>query len=220
VGGTRQRLDLSVAKVLGSAFAAVTAAVVTSFAGVAGTVVGAAVVSVVATVGTAAYTHSLNRAKERMRTVQAAQGRVRAGGAGGAGGSTTTTPAPAPSRTPRLATWAVAGAAVLVFLLSMGAVSAFELVAGRPLSSLLGRHHDRSGTSVGRVFGGGSAARKVPSKPPSTEPSTKPSPGARISPSAGPSVGVVPSPAPAPSPSGPVRPSRSPAPAPPAPSPS
>ena len=203
------------AKVLGSALAAVTAAVVTSFAGVAGTVVGAAVVSVVATVGTAAYTHSLNRAKERMRTVQAAQGRVRAGGAGG---STTTTPAP--SRTFRLATWAVAGAAVLVFLLSMGAVSAFELVAGQPLSSLLGRHHDRSGTSVGRVFGGGSAARKVPSKPPSTEPSTKPSPGARVSPSAGPSVGVVPSPAPAPSPSGPVRPSRSPAPAPPAPSPS
>jgi len=215
VGGTRQRLDLSVAKVLGSALAAVTAAVVTSFAGVAGTVVGAAVVSVVATVGTAAYTHSLNRAKERMRTVQAAQGRVRAGGAGG---STTTTPAP--SRTPRLATWAVAGAAVLVFLLSMGAVSAFELVAGQPLSSLLGRHHDRSGTSVGRVFGGGSAARKVPSKPPSTEPSTKPSPQARVSPPAGPSVGVVPSPAPAPSPSGPVRPSRSPAPAPPAPSPS
>ncbi len=203
------------AKVLGSALAAVTAAVVTSFAGVAGTVVGAALVSVVATVGTAAYTHSLNRAKERMRTVQAAQGRVRAGGAGG---STTTTPAP--SRTFRLATWAVAGAAVLVFLLSMGAVSAFELVAGQPLSSLLGRHHDRSGTSVGRVFGGGSAARKVPSKPPSTEPLPKPSPGARISPSAGPSVGVAPSPAPAPSPSGPVRPSRSPAPAPPAPSPS
>lgn len=207
------------AKVLGSALAAVTAAVVTSFAGVAGTVVGAAVVSVVATVGTAAYTHSLNRAKERMRTVQAAQGRVRAGGAGG---STTTTPAP--SRTFRLATWAVAGAAVLVFLLSMGAVSAFELVAGQPLSSLLGRHHDRSGTSVGRVFGGGSAARKVPSKPPSTEPSTepstKPSPQARVSPPAGPSVGVAPSPAPAPSPSGPVRPSRSPAPAPPAPSPS
>ena len=203
------------AKVLGSALAAVTAAVVTSFAGVAGTVVGAALVSVVATVGTAAYTHSLNRAKERMRTVQAAQGRVRAGGAGG---STTTTPAP--SRTFRLATWAVAGAAVLVFLLSMGAVSAFELVAGQPLSSLLGRHHDRSGTSVGRVFGGGSAARKVPSKPPSTEPSTKRSPQARVSPPAGPSVGVAPSPAPAPSPSGPVRPSRSPAPAPPAPSPS
>lgn len=195
------------AKVLGSALAAVTAAVVTSFAGVAGTVVGAAVVSVVATVGTAAYTHSLNRAKERMRTVQAAHGRIRAGGAGG---STTTTPAPAPSRTFRLATWAVAGAAVLVFLLSMGAVSAFELVAGQPLSSLLGRHHDRSGTSVGRVFGGGSAARKVPSKPPSTEPSTKRSPQARVSPSAGPSVGVVPSPAPAPSPSGPVRPSRAP----------
>src|SRR6476661_1959983 len=57
----RNRLDLSVAQVVASAFAAITATVGASFLGVAGTVIGAAIASVLTVVGNAVYSHSLRR---------------------------------------------------------------------------------------------------------------------------------------------------------------
>src|SRR5918998_3183495 len=63
----KQAVQLSVAQVLAGALAAVSAAVVASTFGLAGTLIGAAVTSVVATVAGALYTHSLERARTRIR---------------------------------------------------------------------------------------------------------------------------------------------------------
>ncbi len=61
-----RRPQISLAQVAGSALAAVSAAVVASFLGVGGTVLGAAIGSMVATVGGAVYAHSFRRAGERL----------------------------------------------------------------------------------------------------------------------------------------------------------
>jgi hypothetical protein len=69
----RNRLDLSVAQVVASAFAAVTATVGASFLGVAGTVIGAAVASVLTVVANAIYLASLHRTRDRLAGLAAAQ---------------------------------------------------------------------------------------------------------------------------------------------------
>jgi hypothetical protein len=60
-------LGLSPAQIAGSALSAVSAAFVASWAGTTGTLVGAAVGSVVATIGAALYTASLKRSSEAVR---------------------------------------------------------------------------------------------------------------------------------------------------------
>src|SRR3954452_24197237 len=62
----RKGPDISGAQVAGSALAAVSAAVVASFLGVGGTVLGAALGSIVASVGGAIYSHSFRRAGDRL----------------------------------------------------------------------------------------------------------------------------------------------------------
>src|SRR4051794_36248624 len=63
-------IDLGVSQVAASALAAVTSAVAASTLGVAGTIVGAGLGAVVATVGSALYTHSLRRAGDRLRELK------------------------------------------------------------------------------------------------------------------------------------------------------
>ena len=65
----RHRLDLSVTKVAAGACASALAAAVGSKLGVAGTIAGAAVASVVATSASAVIGHSLERGKTAARTV-------------------------------------------------------------------------------------------------------------------------------------------------------
>ena len=85
-----RRLELSPAQVAGSALAAMSGAVFISWAGTAGTLIGAAAGSVIATVGSATYTWSLRRSRdaarrtaERMRqTALVANGRPRSVAAG------------------------------------------------------------------------------------------------------------------------------------------
>ncbi|MFI6786932.1 hypothetical protein ACIBG4_06350 [Nonomuraea sp. NPDC050383] len=83
MGGEQQKFELSVPQIGGSALAAVTAAVAASYLGVAGTVIGAAVMSVASTVGTAVYTHYLKRTGDQVirRTVVARRWQVREHGA-------------------------------------------------------------------------------------------------------------------------------------------
>ena len=70
----KPKLDLSVTQVLGGALAAMTAAYLGSRLSVAGTVVGAALASIVAAVAGSVYTASLRSTRSRVRTVW--QGRV------------------------------------------------------------------------------------------------------------------------------------------------
>ncbi|MBC2876750.1 MULTISPECIES: ICP22 family protein [Streptomyces] len=74
-----KRLDLSVAQVAGSALAAVIAALLAGKLGVYGTVIGAGVVSVVATTGGTVFHHLFRRTGEQVRdaAVQAARPRLR-----------------------------------------------------------------------------------------------------------------------------------------------
>lgn len=65
----KERLDLSFSQVLGGALAAVTSAVAASYLGVAGTLIGAALGSVIITVGTALYKLWLRSTNERLRKV-------------------------------------------------------------------------------------------------------------------------------------------------------
>ncbi|WP_411284133.1 hypothetical protein [Lapillicoccus sp.] len=142
-------MGLSVTQVLGSALAAVTAALAASFLGVAGTIIGALVGSLVATVGSAVYAHSLSTAGARLRIVRVV---------------TTPGPAPAPCPAPvapqtprtsvperdqrarptlwlRVVAGLVAGAA-----LALGGITLVEQVIGHPLSGAAS-----SGTSIGNV---------------------------------------------------------------------
>ncbi|MFN2496196.1 MAG: hypothetical protein ABR608_09865 [Pseudonocardiaceae bacterium] len=66
---TTRKIDLSLTQVAAAALAAVTAAVLGSRLGVAGTLIGAAGASVITTVGTAVYRISLERSRERVRAL-------------------------------------------------------------------------------------------------------------------------------------------------------
>jgi hypothetical protein len=201
----RPRLDLSAAQVTGGALAAVTSAVAGSTLGVNGTVAGAAVGSVVATVGGELYTHSLRRTHQSVRGVVtrpsqgAAQTRdMSRGTAGDEPAPTQELPrgtAPEESTrkqelSPRTAAqlpeiddvtrllhptsrrppsdpggrslirrWALVGAAAAgVFALSMGALSVGEVIAGRPVASVV-NGEPGSGTTLGTTFGGSADAQ-------------------------------------------------------------
>ena len=304
----RPRFDLSGSQVVASLLAAMTGAVAASYLGIAGTIIGAAVMSVASTAGAAVYKHYLARSRERLkaaavviapratltvtaghrghrsaaepatgdsaqtealaRTEDPAQteamlartedsartvpssGRLasssiadeaetevfaRVGNPGRAqhadlpagqvpdrGSRPAENPAEMPDgnhaggtadqehrpgqpdgRPGRLRRWApLAAVALAVFLFVMGGITAVELVAGRPLDSVL--HGQRgSGTSVGQLIGGNHAgrpdspARPKPSHPaPSVQPSPSPSPSRLPSPSPSPSPSRSPSPSP------------------------
>ena len=146
------RFELSATQLIATALAAITATVAASYLGVAGTVIGAAVVSVMSAIGNAVYTHSLRTTHARVRRVPTpaltspapparpagAHGEVEAGGRG---------------RWQRVAFGAVA---VFVTLLTL--ITGVELVSGRPLSDLL-RGDTGAGTSV---FGDATGNTRAP----------------------------------------------------------
>src|SRR6059036_207725 len=66
-----KKTSLSAAQVAASALAAVSSAVVASFFGVAGTLIGAALASVITTVSASLYATSLKKTNERLRHVLA-----------------------------------------------------------------------------------------------------------------------------------------------------
>ncbi|MFG3498205.1 hypothetical protein [Streptomyces sp. NPDC047928] len=158
-GGTsgterRKRLDLSAAQVAGSAVAAVLAAKLAANLGVYGTVIGAGVISVVATCGGSVLQHLLTRTGERVRGVTAARG-----------------PAPNPQVPPPEGEFGAptthgsrlrgrrrsAIAAAVVFGLAMAGITTYELISGQDLSGTRGT------TTFGAVVRGGGA-------PPSADP--------------------------------------------------
>jgi hypothetical protein len=204
----REKLELSPAQIIGSAAAAVAAAIVCSFFGVGGTVIGTAIASVVATTGSALYAHSVRATARRLQYLQ----RTRVG----LGGPPRPVADPAQlaevaavRRLPGQLPWpAVAVAALVVFVFSIGLVTTIEAALGKPLSSLVGGHagtHRK--TSLGGVLHSGPAR-------PKTTPT--PTPSATTSPTATPAATASPSPTPtttgsgSPSPTGPPPPSPSP----------
>jgi hypothetical protein len=192
------RVQLSPVQVAASALASVSAAVVASLFGVAGTVVGAGLVSIIATTGSALYSSSMKRTSEQLRR---AREQLAARSTSPRGGRDTlslldATAAPRSRRWGRRSAEAVdttgaddvnpsrwrrgfftigsrrglrwpalAGATGLVFVLAIGAVTAFELIAQEPVSALTG-HKTSSTTTLGSL-GGGSKATPTPTPTPS-----------------------------------------------------
>ena len=225
----RQRFRISGISVVAGAAAAATAALATSALGVAGTVLGAAAVSAMMTVAAAIYDHSLRQAKVRLADRLEATARLPLARPDGTGdpretptadlaASTAAGAEPSATRLPLDALdledergyhWRrIAAVSVLVFALAMGAITAFELVTGRPLSSLI-TGSDTGGTTVGTIVRRPHRSSTPTPAPTPTTPAPSPSPsptGTSPTPTPTP-TGTSPSPrptstSPSPSPSG------------------
>jgi hypothetical protein len=220
-------------RVLGGALAAVSSAVLLSTLGVIGTIIGAALGSVVVSVATSLYARGLSRSREGMaqaqeaalRRVGIAQAEVRrARRRSGVGVSEAhldqadenlaeardqlTTDAERVTLLDRLRQlpWRrVAAVTAITFVIAIAAITAFELVAGRPVASYTGGTSSDHGTSLGNVDGGHSNPAPSPATPSGqTSPSSAPG-GATPTPSSGSSSTpptVSPSSSPTESPSG------------------
>ncbi|MGW4807001.1 hypothetical protein [Kitasatospora sp. NPDC004272] len=146
----RRRLDLTAAQVAASAMAAVAGAVLASELGVYGTILGAAVVSVGATIGSALFQHLFKRTGEQLRNAVER----------GTESTPAARPKPAPAngisrdwnaprvlRAKRRWTWkSYAAVSGLVFVLAMVPIVAVELAAGKPMHDIT-TGQDGGGTS-------------------------------------------------------------------------
>ncbi len=189
-----QVFELTLAQIGGGALAAVSAAFAASFLGVNGTLVGAAMGSVVSTVAGALYVDSLRSAARRARL----RDRLRPADHG--------TPRPAQRRA-RTRWVLVAPIALAGFVVGIAALAVTELALGHPISS-----RASGGTTAGRLVhdlrGGPGRSTTLPGassrhdNAPSAAPSSKPSsPGtAGSSPTAAPSTTPTPAPTPSTSP--------------------
>ena len=132
-----------------------------------GTLVGAVVGSVVATVGTAVYAHSLDRAAVQLRAVRTVGRAQQAGTSGGADGGPVAglDDADAQSKLPaaplegqpvRPAWLRLATAVAVGVVVALAGITAVELIIGHPVSG-----STTSGTSIGQAVGG--APRAEPS---------------------------------------------------------
>jgi len=185
-------IGVSAAQIVAGALASVTAAVVASYFGIGGTLIGAAITSVVATVGGALYKLSLERAQARVVRVRRNPhtGEL----------TREVTQEPVPTRPARQIRWGlVAGAFVLVFGLAIGTVTAIEVAAKEPLAAVFGRQDTTPGeTSVGSVVQSVGETAPAPTAPPAEAPSSAPSaaPGIAV-PTVAPTPRITPTTAPA-----------------------
>jgi hypothetical protein len=165
------RVQLSATQLIASALAAVTATIAASYLGISGTVIGAAIASLLTVTGNAVYSHSIHRTRERVRVVaRTATQPIRPLATSGplanehlaTGEHPDTSAHPDTSSRPdtrrdtfagaampaRSSTWRRAGfAAVGVFAAMLTILTSVELVSGRPLSDLV-RGKSGSGTTV------------------------------------------------------------------------
>jgi hypothetical protein len=191
-------LDLSVPQILGGALAAMTAAALGSQLSVAGTLVGAALASIIAAVAGSLYTASIRRTRDKVKTVfWTAQPNevdeptvidIVADKEGHIAGQRShlvepeSSREPSPPRRPKLKWKSVVVAALAIFGIAAVALTTFELVTGHALSG--GEGTTIQQVSEGRASNESDTKKKAPSKKatneatadasetPSSEPST------------------------------------------------
>ncbi|GAA3656740.1 hypothetical protein GCM10022224_019790 [Nonomuraea antimicrobica] len=194
MSGGQRKFELSMPQILGSALAAVTAAVAASYLGVAGTVIGAAVFSVASTVGTAIYTHYLKRTGERVKQHASPAPRT----------EDSTLVLPRVRRDRRLPWAKVGAAAAIVFGISMGSILVYqaaaqqtvhEQVTGKTPAKAQQRDDDRE-PPAGRE----TESRAPAYPPPQTGAPWTPEPGTTPTPSRTPSARPTREPTPTPTP--------------------
>ncbi|MER5929335.1 hypothetical protein [Streptomyces sp. NPDC002054] len=136
----KKKLDLSVTQIAGTSLATVAAALLASKLGVYGTILGAGVVSVVATAGGPVIQHLFRRTGDQLREAAAPKGRqvpVEASASPAEAGPPAVGEfSPATTHGTRRRGWKrSAVAAGLAFALAMGGIGAYEAFAGSPVSS-------------------------------------------------------------------------------------
>ncbi len=159
-----RRIDLSVPQVAGSALAAVVAAKLASSFGVYGTILGAGLISVVATCGGSVLQHFFKRTGEQLRVKRTGAVRTAPVAVQGA------VPAMSPGEFTEGTVYRARAkgwkrplvAAALVFGVTMGGITAYELVSGENLS---GGHS----TTVGSAFSGHAKSSPDSGKPGGSE---------------------------------------------------
>ncbi|GAA3351917.1 hypothetical protein GCM10020358_83430 [Amorphoplanes nipponensis] len=191
---------IEITKVIAGTLAAVTAAVIGSFLGVAGTLAGAAVASVVGSVGTELYQRSLHRGAKRLSTI--APTFVKVPAAVGTPPVAAAAEEESPSHTVvpgRSLRWGhVAIAATALFVLAIGSLTVFELIAGKSVASAVGNASTGRST-VSSVFGDDSARKPAVTPSPDSTPApsgepTEPS-GGQTEPSGAPTTAPTTEPA-------------------------
>jgi hypothetical protein len=165
---TEKPKGLSAVQIASGALAAVSSAVLLSFFGVAGTLTGAALASVISTVGASLYTTSLKKTNERLRRVLTRE--EAAAAAEAAAPATQVLPArldprraPAKRLQPR---WGrIAAYAVGVFAVAMGIVTGIELIGQQPVSALVGTSSSTGTTTLCELTNASSSSDTTPSTP-------------------------------------------------------
>jgi hypothetical protein len=154
--------QLRIPKLLAGALAAVSGAVVASLFGVEGTLIGAALVSLLVAPAEAVYTHSLASAHRVARRSLVRPVGDQAGASEEAASEEGASEEGASEGHPQPIRWQrVAVAAVLAFGIAVVAITGVEAVANQPLASLVGTQPRQGGsTSVGVVVAGGD--RSIP----------------------------------------------------------
>jgi hypothetical protein len=147
---TTRKADLNLSRVAAAALAAVTAAVVGSKLGAEGTLIGAGAASVVTTVATALYQASLDRSRQRVRSLAH---RTRPAAASKPSGRS--------RRLSRLSWGAVVVGAFGGFTLAMMAITGFEWASGGTVGD------NGKGTTIGQVVNDQSGPQK-PTLPPAS----------------------------------------------------
>jgi hypothetical protein len=165
--------SVNIPKTIAGALAAVCAAVVGSYLGVAGTLIGAAVASIIGTVGTEVYERSITRGGKKLQTL-AAPVFIKAPAAVGTPPVAAATEEDSPSHTvppKQQINWRrVSLVAAAAFLLAMGSLTVVELFTHKSVASMVG-NDTKAGSTVGGLFHPGTVSN-TPAPTPSTSPSS------------------------------------------------
>ncbi|MGW3112335.1 hypothetical protein [Streptomyces sp. NPDC001091] len=168
----RKRFDLNVPQVAGSALAAVVAAKMASYFGVYGTILGAGVVSIVATCGGSVFQQLFRSTGEQLREARDTT-RPRAGAVAGRPEPVEGTFTEGTVYRAKVKSWKrPLLAAALVFGVTMGGITAYEAASGNNFSG-------GSGTTVSDAVGGRNSShhhRRDDDPAPATTPSVPTAP--------------------------------------------
>lgn len=145
-----EKVRLSLTQIIGAALAAMVAAVAASFLGVYGTIIGAALMSVISTAGAVLYEQTVHRSKDKLNDL-----RNRREGSSGQNGSRGLWNR-VRSRLRKPGWWKPVGAVSLaVFAVALGTVTVIELGIGKSLTAVVTGQQSSGGTSIGTVVTGG-----------------------------------------------------------------
>ncbi|GLY94327.1 hypothetical protein [Actinoplanes sp. NBRC 103695] len=207
---------IDIGKTLAGALAAVCAAVIGSFLGVAGTLIGAALASIIGTVGTEIYHRSIKHGAKKLQTIAptfvtatAAVGTPDVAAASEDDKPSETVPEPERTTGRQIRWKRIALVTAGVFVLAVGTLSLVELFAGKSVASMVGgsssgsttlssvvdgksgQHHEQPATPVSPGTDATQAPAdggSAPAGTPTTEPTDAPSTGATTEPAEAPTT--------------------------------